>query len=141
MKTRYTILALIAAMTVGAQAANTNDQINAYISGYVLVTNGFADAGDTGLTPGTAYAAIPIASISYLSETVAQASGTNSSYRTFLFSLFKTAHETLAAMPTTNSFDRLRSAENARAVPSYLRFSHTFESDVSITDLTIGVED
>jgi hypothetical protein len=100
MKT-IVLLATIAMLALASRSAPITVITN-YFAGYVCVTNGWATVGDSGLTPGTAYACIPFASLPAAAAPALVATGTNSDIRVLLYAINDAAYVTYENLATTN---------------------------------------
>ena len=100
MKTLHVAtLAIFAALSIQAAPITT---ITNYFAGYVFVTNGWSTAEDSGLSNGTAYIAIPLASLPALAASNAVASGAGSDVRMLLYAFNDAANTSYQATVATN---------------------------------------
>jgi len=96
-------LALLAAIALTACAkAEPITVITNYFPGYVLITNGWTTAEETGLSNGVAYVAIPLSAIANATEAALVASGAGSDVRVLLWGIFDSGYEAYTALDSTN---------------------------------------
>ena len=82
------ILALAgAALLASGLFARADNVITNYFPGYVSITNGWATVEDTGLTPGTAYVAIPLTALPQATAAAVEADGETSDVRVLLYAV------------------------------------------------------
>jgi len=99
-----TLRAIVSIALVAGAACAVDLTITNFISGYKLVPSTTADAGDTGLATGTAYAAIPMSFMTTITtgDVPHTASG---DYRQLLYAFMKACYVKYESIASTNRSD------------------------------------
>jgi hypothetical protein len=100
MRAAVVALTVLLAGAAGARAADMS--VTNFISGYRLVPSTAADAGDTTLATGTAYAAFPLAALPAVTEAQAGATNATSDIRALAYALADAIYNAIAAKDSTN---------------------------------------
>lgn len=135
------IAVLLCASTLAFGAPDTT--ITNYFPGYILVTNGFADAGDTGLTVSNAYAAFLISDIDRLTEAQAAKDGAGSSVSDLIRAIVKEAYDQIQATDSTNRPTKLEINKSISTSSGTADYTEKFvvESEIEDSDSGSKVED
>jgi hypothetical protein len=113
--------------------ANTN-----YFPGYVLVTNTFDDAGNTGLSTGTAYCCFVTTNFSAMTEAKA---GPGDSATAMIYGFVKAAYDAIRAQPSTNRPSAVTLSQQVTASSSAdLKYVYEVEANINITASDVETE-
>ena len=138
MKTLHVATLAIFAAVV-CQAAQVTVITN-YFAGYVCVTQGWTTAENSGLSNGTAYVAIPVASLPAATAAALAADGTNSDVRMLLYAICDAAVTGYDALgtnaPANAEFTKGTQVKSA----TQLEIKHTVRTQVTIGTTTIKAE-
>lgn len=139
--TRLVTLCAILALAAGIARADAITVITNYFPGYVAVTSGWETVENSGLSTNTAYVCIPLATLSALSATQAEASSTNSDVRALMYAINDQMYTAYAATASTN---RPANAEVAKASAIYsateLLVQHTLKTRLTLVTTSITPE-
>lgn len=138
MKTMKLVAMMILVATAAATAPVTC--ITNYFAGYVAVTQGWTTAENSGLSNGTAYVAIPVASLPAATAAALVADGTASDVRVLMYAICDqavTGYDVLGTnAPANAEFTKGTQVKSA----TQLEIKHTIRTQVTIGSTTIKAE-